>query len=111
MKGDIAILHSSGQLTLGEVAFREAVDQLLEAGVVRLVVDLSDVKYIDSSGNGAALPHAFVATRNRGGDMVLVNPQKQLMDIFTITKLNRVYRFFPDIESAIKYLQTQKKTD
>lgn len=105
---DVAILQANGRITLGEgtVVFRDTVRQLLRKGFRKLILDMTDVTYVDSSAMPGELVSAFTSTRNLGGDLLLVNPTKKVRDLMQITKLYTVFRIFPDVNSAITYFQT-----
>ena len=110
-EADIAILQASGRITLGEgsVSFRDTVKEVLRKGFRKLILDLTDVTYVDSSGMPGEMVSAFTSTRNLGGELLLVNPQKKVSDLMQITKLYTVFKIFPDVNSAIVYFSTPPK--
>src|SRR3954454_11267332 len=65
----------------------------------RLVVDLSHVPYIDSSGI-AVLSGAMQSLEHEGGIFLLAGPQEGVRMIFESAKLDQYFRLFPDVESA-----------
>lgn len=65
----------------------------------RLVVDLSDVSYLDSSGL-AVLIEAMQKVEKYGGKFALVGIQETVRSIFEIARLDQVFRIFPDVEAA-----------
>lgn len=74
--------------------------RLLEEGGRRLVVDLSIVKFIDSSGLGALLSGYKNATQ-RGGTLVLSGLQPRVRAMFELTRLNRVFEIYPRLQEAL----------
>ena len=74
----ITVVDLSGRITLGEgsVVLRDAVRDLLAKGEKKLLLNLGDVTYIDSSGIGE-LVSAFTTVRNQGGELKLLNLTKE----------------------------------
>jgi anti-sigma B factor antagonist len=101
--GDVTIIDASGRITLGEgsSAFRDTVKQLVTDGNKKILVNLSDVSYIDSSGIGE-LVSAFTTVRNGGGELKLLNLTKKVHDLLQITKLYTVFDIKDDEASAVQ---------
>ena len=99
----ITILDCSGRITLGEgsVILRDAVRELLSKGNKKILLNLGDVSYIDSSGIGE-LDSAYTTVRNHGGELKLLNLQKKVHDLLQITKLYTVFDVREDEATAIK---------
>ena len=99
----ITIVDCSGRITLGEgsVILRDAVRDLLAKGQKKILLNLGEVTYIDSSGIGE-LVSAFTTVRNQGGDLKLLNLTKKVHDLLQITKLYTVFDVKDDEASAIK---------
>lgn len=102
--GDVTVLELDGRLTLGETTalFKESVQDLLRSGRRRLVVDYSNIAFVDSAGNDAIVK-AYVASRNSGGDIVIVGLKGRVKDVFQITKLSSVFVILPDVGDALKH--------
>jgi anti-sigma B factor antagonist len=98
----ITVVDLSGRITLGEgsVVLRDAVRDLLAKGEKRLLLNLGDVTYIDSSGIGE-LVSAFTTVRNQGGELKLLNLTKKVHDLLQITKLYTVFDVKDDEAAAI----------
>jgi anti-sigma B factor antagonist len=98
----ITILDLSGRITLGEgsVQLRDAVRDLLSKGSKKILLNLGDVNYIDSSGIGE-LVSAYTTVRNQGGDLKLLNLTKKVHDLLQITKLYTVFDIKDDEASAV----------
>ncbi len=85
--------------------FRAAMLKLVEQGHRNLVVDMSHVTFIDSSGLGA-LVSALKAlkTQDRNGDIRLANVQQPVVALLEIIRLQRVFTSYPSVEQAVKSL-------
>jgi anti-sigma B factor antagonist len=92
----------SGRITLGEgsVVLRDAVKDLLGKGQKKILLNLGDVSYIDSSGIGE-LVSAFTSVRNQGGELKLLHLTKKVHDLLQITKLYTVFDVKDDEAGAI----------
>jgi len=100
--GDVTVLDMSGKITIGEgsVALRTAIRRLLEEGKKRILLNLSGVSYIDSSGIGE-LVSSYTATNNAGGQLKLLNLTQKLQDLLTITKLLTVFDVYDSEAEAL----------
>lgn len=98
--GDVTILDLSGKITIGEgsVQLREAVRRLLDDGKKKILLNLGEVAYVDSSGIGE-LVSSYTTTNNQGGQLKLLNLTKKIQDLLMITKLLTVFETF-DSEAA-----------
>lgn len=98
----VTIVDCSGRITLGEgsVILRDTVRDLLSKGNKKIVLNLNDVNYIDSSGIGE-LVSAFTTVRNGGGDLKLLNLTKKVHDLLQITKLYTVFDVKDDETAAV----------
>jgi anti-sigma B factor antagonist len=99
----VTILDCSGRITLGEgsVVLRDAVRDLLSKGQKKILLNLGEVNYIDSSGIGE-LVSAFTTVRNQGGELKLLNLTKKVHDLLQITKLYTVFDIRDDEASAVQ---------
>lgn len=100
---DITIIDVSGRITVGEgnVMLRETVLGLLDKGNKKLLLNLHNVGYIDSSGMGE-LVRSYTTVKNQGGQMKLVNLSKRVKDLLQLTRLYSVFEIEPDEASAIE---------
>src|ERR1700760_974287 len=98
----ITIVDLSGRITLGEgsVVLRDTIKDLLSKGQKKILLNLGDVSYIDSSGIGE-LVSAFTSVRNQGGELKLLNLTKKVHDLLQITKLYTVFDVKDDEATAI----------
>ena len=99
----VNIVDCSGRITLGEgsVVLRDIVKDLLSKGQKKILLNLGDVNYIDSSGIGE-LVSAYTTVRNQGGELKLLNLTKKVHDLLQITKLYTVFDVKDDEASAVK---------
>jgi anti-sigma B factor antagonist len=100
--GGVTIVDLSGRITLGEgsVTLRDTVHDLLSKGLKRILLNLGDVNYIDSSGIGE-LVSAFTAAKKQGGELKLLNLTKKAHDLLQITKLYTVFDVKDDEAAAV----------
>jgi anti-sigma B factor antagonist len=100
--GDVSILDLSGKITIGEgsVQLREAVRRQLDEGHRKILLNLGDVSYVDSSGIGE-LVSSYTTTNHNGGQLKLLNQTKKINDLLTITKLLTVFESFDNEDSAV----------
>jgi anti-sigma B factor antagonist len=97
---DTAILAMSGRITLGEGLgdLRDSIREALAGNRKRIVLNLAEVSYIDSSGLGQLIG-SYATVTDRGGQMKLVSLQKKVVDLMQITKLLTVFETY-DTEAA-----------
>lgn len=98
----VTIVDLSGRITLGEgsVVLRDTIKDLLSKGQKKILLNLGDVSYIDSSGIGE-LVSAFTSVRNQGGELKLLHLTKKVHDLLQITKLYTVFNVKDDEAGAI----------
>jgi len=100
--GRVTVLTLRGDLVIGEAetAFKRTVTRLLEEGHVHLLVDLSGVGFLDSSGLGA-LVRALTNSQKEGGQTKLLQPGPQVVKLLQMTKLDSVFEIHDKLEGAI----------
>ena len=101
--GDVAVVKVTGDITLnkgGDVLLKDKVQSLLQQGQTKIVLDLSNVSYVDSAGLGE-LVQAYATTRNRGGALKLHSVTKRLKDLLVVTKLLTVFETFDSESEAL----------
>ncbi len=84
--------HNSGEL-------KEAILHLIEQGEINIIVQLEQVKFIDSSGLGALLSGHKNAVA-KSGKLALTNMQQQVLSMFELTRLDRVFEIYADLNEA-----------
>ena len=98
----VTIVDLSGKITLGEggLTLRDEVHKLLATGSKKIILNLADVNYIDSSGLGE-LVSAYTAVKNAGGELKLLNLTSKVRDLLVITKLVTVFDVKDDEAVAV----------
>ncbi|TLP96548.1 STAS domain-containing protein [Nesterenkonia salmonea] len=95
-----AVIAPQGRLTaVGAPSLRKALNHLLEQGNVRIVVDLSETAFIDSSGLGALIG-GLKAARLAQGDLRIAAPTPAVSSVLKLTNLDKVLRAYPSAETA-----------
>lgn len=109
--GDVTVIKCTGRLTMGEgsVMFRDTVRNSVSAGARILVLDMTGLDYIDTSGIGE-LVSAYTSTRNAGGQLMLAGLTKRVTDLLQITKLYTVFPVFATVDDAVASLAPQQAT-
>lgn len=99
----VTIVDLSGRITLGEgsVVLRDTIRDLVGKGRNKILLNLGEVTYIDSSGIGE-LVSAFTTVRNQGGELKLLNLTKKVHDLLQITKLYTVFDIKDDETGAVQ---------
>ncbi len=99
----VGIIKLRGDLKLGEGvdAFRKELDELLANDTARIVVNLGEVRMIDSSGIGA-LVRSLASSKQRGGALKLVQPSKLALQTLKIVGLLNLFEIFDSDDAAIQ---------
>jgi len=101
----LAVVTLTGKVMLGAgtAAIDELIASLIAKGDRKIVLDLSGVTHIDSTGIGT-----FIASLGKimqaGGALAMAGASGVVREGFRITRLDSVFKFFPDVESAVKAL-------
>ena len=101
IEDDVVILSLRGNL-MGDpetTEFREKIKDLVRDGFLKIVLDVSKVKWINSSGLGALIS-ALTTVNNAGGDMRISNVTEKIKSLFMITQLIKVFKVFESNERA-----------
>jgi anti-sigma B factor antagonist len=98
----VSVVDMTGRITLGEgsVVLRDTVRDLVSKGQKKILLNLGDVTYIDSSGIGE-LVSAFTSVRNQQGQLKLLKLTKKVHDLLQITKLYTVFDIYDDEAQAV----------
>mgnify|MGYP003622940781 CR=1 FL=1 len=101
--GDVTVVDVAGRITLGEgsSALRDLVRDMVSKNQKKILLNLGDVSYIDSSGIGE-LVSGFTTVTNGGGNLKLLNLNKRVKDLLQITKLYTVFEVHEDEAAAIR---------
>ncbi len=97
------VVDLSGRITLGEgsATLREMIRDLLNKGQKKIVLNLADVNYIDSSGIGE-LVSGFTTVKNQGGELKLLHLTKKVHELLQITRLYTVFDVHSDEKTAVR---------
>jgi len=117
--GDVTLIDLKGPITLGEaldhlddgggntaegarpVVIGEIIRDLLKQGRRKIVLNLKDVSYIDSSGIGE-LVGAFTSVQAQGGQLKLLNPMVKVVNVLRLTRLDHLFPVETDEAAAIQ---------
>ncbi len=102
MVGDVHVLDISGKITLGKATknMRHTISDLLENGGMKIVLNMTDVNYIDSGGIGE-LVRTFTTVTNEGKQLRLLNLTKKIRELLVITKLLTVFQVYENEQAAV----------
>ena len=109
-QGEVTILDLSGRISVGEalafgpgsgVILGDVIRELATKGQKRILLNLKDVRYIDSSGLGD-LVRSVTSLRRQGGDLKLLNPAPIVLEVLRITRLDRVLEIKDDEVLALQ---------
>ncbi len=100
--GDVVIIDTIGELRLGEGTnvLRRVVNETAEQGYKNILLNLRDVRHIDSAGVGE-LMSCYTSVRNRGGQLKLMNLSKNVHNLLQITKLYTIFEVEDDEPTAV----------
>ena len=103
LNGDVVVVDFSGKITLGEGSstLRRTIRELLDRGHRKIVLNLYDVDYIDSSGIGE-LVSGYTTVRGLDGELKLLHLTKRVHDLLQITRLFTVFDVRSDEEDAVR---------
>ena len=101
--GDVSVVDVAGRITLGEgsSALRDMMRDMVSKGQKKILLNLGEVSYIDSSGIGE-LVSGFTTVTNNGGQLKLLGLTKRVKDLLQITKLYTVFDVHDDEAGAIR---------
>jgi anti-sigma B factor antagonist len=101
--GMVTVIDLSGKIVLGEGSslLRETVKDLASQGHKKILLNLADVSYIDSSGLGALVAN-YTTITGQQGQIKLLNLTSKVHDLLQITKLLTVFEVFTDEATALK---------
>jgi anti-anti-sigma factor len=106
INGRVAVLKISGGMIFDESLFllREHVQNLLESEIRRVVVDISEVPHIDSSGCGEVI-RIYTSIVKANGALAFVNPTERVRVLWTRIKLTDVFHVFNTLDEALSFVQ------
>jgi len=100
--GEVTVIDLSGRITLGEGSsmLRDELRNLIGTNRRKILINLAEVSYIDTSGIGQ-LVAGFTTVSNQGGHLKLLNLTKKVKDVLQITKICTIFETFDDEKQAI----------
>ncbi len=100
--GGVTVLDLKGKITIGvgDVALRQSVAEVLEAGGRNILLNMNGVTTMDSSGIGE-LVSTYTTVTNRGGKLKLLNLPSKVSDILQITQLITVFEVHENEDEAV----------
>jgi len=101
--GDVFVLHLQGPITLGQGTqkLRELINDTVAAGRKKILLNMAEVYYIDSSGLGE-LVAACTSAQRLGAKLKFMKLTPKVQDVVQLTKLYQVFDVFPDEDSAVR---------
>jgi len=100
--GDVAVLKFSGSL-LGEpdaTKVRKKIHSLVDDDMRKVVIDMVDLKWINSAGLGSLIA-GLTTLRNAGGDLRLARGPDNVESLFRVTELVKVFKMYETVEGAV----------
>jgi len=101
--GDVLVLHLQGPITLGQATqrLRDLIQDTVASGRTKIVLNMAEVYYIDSSGLGELVASSTHALR-QGAKIKLMKLAPRVQDVIQLTKLYQVIEVYPDEDSAVR---------
>lgn len=100
-RGDTTVVTLGGEIDVYTAPFvREQLDEAVHEGKVNLVVDLTQVRFLDSTGLGV-LVGRLKLTRSLGGSLRLVGTDERVVKVFSITGLDKVFDIHATLDEAL----------
>jgi anti-anti-sigma factor len=106
-EGDVCILRMTGRFATGQDAeyLRGKTDELKRNGYRKIVADLANVAYVDSTGIGFLIGIYTGIVKDKGNHFVLASPNPRVKEVLTITKLSAILPTYPTVPEAVTSLQ------
>lgn len=100
--GDVTVLDVHGRIAVQEGAdiFRRAIERLVEDDRLKILVNLRETPYIDSTALGEMI-RAYTTLTRKGGALKMLSPTRPVHDLLAITNLAEVFKAFDDESAAI----------
>jgi anti-anti-sigma factor len=105
-RGDICVLRLQGRFATGQdsLYLHTKAEELKTAGSVKILVDFSDVDYVDSTGIGFLIGIYTSVTKSPNGQFALVNANRRVRDVLELTRLAQVIQMYPSEAAALAAL-------
>ncbi|MEW5974515.1 MAG: STAS domain-containing protein [Acidobacteriota bacterium] len=107
--GDVCVLKLDGRFMAGGDSFflREKIKNVLSMGIQKILIDMDNVPYIDSTGVGF-LVSSHTSISNEGGQLKLLKVKPKILEVLKVMNLLKVFDIFEDDDTAIKSFEDQK---
>ena len=101
--GDVLVLHLQGPITLGQATqkLRDLIHDTVASGRMKILLNMAEVYYIDSSGLGE-LVAACTNAQRQGAKLKFMKLSPKVQDVMQLTKLYQVFDVYPDEDSAVR---------
>ena len=108
---DIALVHISGRITLGRECqdVEQAVDGLIRDGKKKIVLDLTDLNYMDSTGIGIIVMCSG-KVKAAGGELRLAALQPRIAELMKMTRIDQIMQFYPTAAAATENFTLSQET-
>ena len=100
--GDITVIDCPRRLDANvSEELKKIMLELIEDNKYKIVINLSNTRYVDSSGLGAIVSR-ISATRSNNGDVRLATKTQAILDLLDLTRLNKIIKCYDDVNKATK---------
>lgn len=105
----IALITLHGEIGTETInQFKDRIDQIVNEGQNKIIIDCADLNYLNSMGLGI-LAATLKKVKMAKGDLKLVNLSPAVKDLFELTRLTKVFQIYEDLDSAIKSFNSPAK--
>jgi anti-sigma B factor antagonist len=110
--GDVCVLQLDGKFMAGGDSFflREKIKNVVSMGIQKVLIDMDNVPYIDSTGVGF-LVSTHTSLTSDGGELKLLKVKPKILEVFKIMNLLSVFEIFDDEEAAMKSFEVKKSAE
>lgn len=107
-RSNLTILDIEGAIKLGESAefFSQTLENVLRHESTNVVIDFTRINYIDSTGLGELIGYLSKFSGEQR-QVILVNPSDRILKLLRVVRLDKVFKIFPDEDSAVAYAESQ----
>jgi len=101
-QGDVTVVVIEGVIKVGESAqlFSETLTEIIDGGAGAVLIDMNGIDYVDSTGLGELVGY-LQQFKTQGRHLALLRPQRRILNLLKLTKLDEVFQIFNDEEAAI----------
>lgn len=100
----VQIVHMPEKLTMLNAAeIKQGLIELIHEGCIRIILDLSNLNFADSSGLSVFVA-AYKALEEKSGNAVLLSPRPNVLALLELTRMHEIFEIFTDQSAALKHL-------